>query len=515
MVGDGNHPLEQPHYDTNTLEEYALGQMLPENEERVRQHVAACPLCRARLAEVEALFRQIRSELHDSLDQAQPGPRLDFAPIAAEWRRPPRRVTWLYRAQQLTPSVSTVLLLGLFALALLILLPTSDTAALRSLELVDKYSGPPAFVAAATDQGVVVVRLEPGNTAIIKHLANLTAPRNLQFSPDGAWLALRDGRMLHILQPAGSGAHVQVPVRESADWSWSPDSLTLAYTDGTGQLALFDTRTQTNRVLVPSADSAWGQPVWTGDSQQIAYAVVAPLPSAGSPHTQQSIWRVTLDTGYRIELARNPTPQDTLLVPSAWIQSDSALLAWDVNAGASGDTPRLYRVDVNGHGIAPLDAGARSHGTRLAWPVGPQDLLFAVQDDRLVTLDLQTGRRTVLPEQLIWPSALDWAPTGAWISFTVAGMPDGEGLYLYAPGESTLLPVPLPDGATERSVVWMGPEHLFVVRQPQNKSVAEIWLVPVTGDDGAQRIMTNIQQPQTGPFSGWRWQDVLAAQHLD
>ena len=32
MVGDGNHPLEQPHYDTNTLEEYALGKMLPENE---------------------------------------------------------------------------------------------------------------------------------------------------------------------------------------------------------------------------------------------------------------------------------------------------------------------------------------------------------------------------------------------------------------------------------------------------------------------------------------------------
>ncbi len=61
----------------------------------------------------------------------------------------------------------------------------------------------------------------------------------------------------------------------------------------------------------------------------------------------------------------------------------------------------------------------------------------------------------------------------------------------------------------------MGPEHLFVVRQPQNKAVAEIWLVPVTEPDGAQRIMTNIRQPQTGPFSGWRWQDVLAAQILD
>ena len=454
-------------------------------------------MCRARLAEVEALFRQIRSELHDSLDQAQPGPRLDFAPIAAEWRRPPQRVTRLYRAQQLVPSVSTVLLLGLFALALLILLPTSDTAALRSLELVDSTTV--LRRRRRRDRpGVVVVRLEPGNTAIVKHLAHLTAPRNLQFSPDGAWLALRDGRMLHILQPAGSGAHVQVPVRESANWSWSPDSLTLAYTDGTGQLALFDTRTQTNRVLVPSADSAWGQPVWTGDSQQIAYAVVAPLPSAGSPHTQQSIWRVTLDTDYRIELARNPTPQDTLLVPSAWIQSNSALLAWDANAGASGKR-RLYRVDVNGHGIAPLDAGARSHGTRLAWPVGPQDLLFAVQDDRLVTLDLQTGRRTVLPVQLIWPSALDWAPTGAWISFTVAGMPDGEGLYLYAPGESTLLPLTLPDGANERAASLDG-TGASLRGAPASKQVRRGNLVGA-GDRRRRRAAHHDQHPAAADWS--------------
>jgi hypothetical protein len=515
MVSDGNHPLDQQHYDTSTLEEYALGQMLPEDEERVRQHVAVCPLCRAELAAIESLFKQLRSDLHDSLDQAHPGPKLSFTPITSEWRRPPRRVTWFARAQQLVPSVSTVLLLALFAVALLIVLPGDNTAALRSLELADDYDGPPALVAAATDQGVVVVRLEADQTEIVKHLPHVTAPRNLQFSADAAWLAFRDGRMLHILQSAGSGAHVQVPVRETADWSWSPDGLTLAYTDGTGQLALFDTRTQANLVLVPPGDSAWGQPVWTGDSQQIAYAVVEPLPTVASPRTQQSIWRVTLATGYRIELARNPRPHETLLVPSTWIQADTALLAWDASAGASGESPRLYRVDVNRHGIAPLNAGSQSQGTRLAWPAGPQDLIFAAQGDRLVTLNLNTNTRAVLPDQFAWPSTLDWAPSGVWAAYTVAGMPDGEGLYLYAPDESALQPVDLPEGAAERSVAWMGPEHLFVVRQPQNKAVAEIWLVPVTEPDGAQRIMTNIRQPQTGPFSGWRWQDVLAAQILD
>jgi hypothetical protein len=306
-----------------------------------------------------------------------------------------------------------------------------------------------------------------------------------------------------------------VPVHEAANWNWSPEGQTLAYTDGAGQLALFDTRTQANRVLVPPGDSAWGQPIWTVDSQQIAYAVVDPLPSVASPHTEQSIWRVTLETGYRIELARNTRPHETLLVPAAWIEEDTALLAWDVSASATGDSPRLYRVDVNGHSIAPLNANSQAQGTRLAWPAGPQDLVFAVQQDRLVTLDLKTQKRTILPDQIAWPNALDWAPNGAWAAYTVAGMPDGEGLYLYAPGERSLQQIRLPKGAAERSVIWMGPEHLFVVRQPQNKAVAEIWLVPVAAEGGAQRVMTNIQQPQTGPFSGWRWQDVLAAQILD
>lgn len=514
MAGDGNHPLDQQHYDDDTLKEYLLGEMLPDEEERVRQHLVECPSCRAKAVEIDGLFERIRSGLHESLDQARPSSKLSFAPIESEWRKPPHRIQWLYRMQQLVPRPSTVFLLGLFAIALLIVLPTGDADMLHALELADDYSGPPALIAAATDRGVVVVRLEPDNVAIVKHLAHVTSPRNLQFSPDGEWLAFRDGRMLHILQSSGAGAHVQVPVQETADWSWSPDSLALAYTDGTGQLALFDARSQANRVLAPASEKAWGQPVWTSDSQQIAYAAVDPLPSAQSPHVQQSIWRVALETGYRVELARNPRPTETLLVPSAWILSDTALLAWDIHASARGEYPRLYRIDANAHSITPLNASSLSQGTRLAWPVGPSDVLFAVQNDRLIMLNLKDNRRTTLPDQVAWPGALEWAPNGAWIAYTVAGMAEGEGLYLYAPAESKLKPIRLPNGAAERSVAWIGPEHLFVVRQPKNKAAAEVWLVSATTDDAPQRIMTNIQQPQTGPFVGWRWQDVLAARIL-
>jgi len=513
MVGNGNHPLNQSHYDEITLQEYVLGQLLPDEEEAIRQHLAMCAMCRTEVAALQAFCQRLSTDLDRELDEAEPSPRLSFDRIGSEWRKPPRRVSFVYRLQQLAPSTSTFVLLTLFTLAFLLLLPGGETAALRSLELPKDYYGPPAMAAASTNGGLVVVRLLHDDAQVVVHVPYITNPRNLQFSPDGRWLAVQQKRTLHIIESAESGAHIQLETEESTDWSWSPDSQMLAYTDGTGQLVAYDVDTQSERVLVPSDEYAWGLPVWTADGSQIAYAVVVPLPSEGESRVRQGIWRVNPITGYRVELARNPSPDTSLLVPAAWVDDDAALLAWDVQAGVAGDPVALYRVDVITHNVAEVTGQSLAQGTRLAWPVSSNGVTLAVDHDRLVALSLAELTSQPIADQIPWPQVLDWAPNGAWLAYTVAGAPEGHGLYVYALQEAELRAIDLPGGATEKSVSWAGPEHLFVIRQTTGgDSTSELWLVPLTTGQAPQRVMTNVRVPKMGPYNGWRWQDVLTTQ---
>jgi len=513
MVGNGNHPLNQSHYDEITLQEYVLGQLLPDEEDEIRQHLTTCAMCRMEVAALQAFCQQLSADLDRELEDSTPPPRLSFDKIGAEWHRPPRRVSFLFRLQQLMPSTSTVMLLTLFALGFLLLLPGSETAALRSLELPKDYYGPSAMVAASTDGGLAVVRLLRDDVQVVEHLPYITNPQNLQFSPDSRWLAVQQKRTLHVIDTTNSDVHAELKITDSADWNWSPDSQTLAYTDGTGQLIAYDVVTQTGRVLVPADEYAWGVPVWTADGSQIAYAVVVPLPSEGETRVRQGIWRVNPATGYRVELARNALPDVLLLIPAAWVDDNSALLAWDVQAGVAGDPVALYRVDVNTHHVAAVSGQSLAQGTRLAWPVSSTGVTLAVDDSRLVALSLADGSSHVIADQIPWPQVLDWAPNGAWLAYTVAGAAEGQGLFVYALQEAELRLISLPGGATEKSVAWAGPEHLFVIRQTTgNNPMSELWLVSLTTDQAPQRVMTNVRVPKMGPYNGWRWQDVLTTQ---
>ena len=38
MVGNRDHPLNQRHYNEDTLEEFVLGQLLPDEETQIQQH---------------------------------------------------------------------------------------------------------------------------------------------------------------------------------------------------------------------------------------------------------------------------------------------------------------------------------------------------------------------------------------------------------------------------------------------------------------------------------------------
>ncbi len=513
MVSNGNHPLNKEHIDEVTLQEYTLGQLLPDEEQKIRDHLADCSLCKTAAAEMLVFAQQISRELHRGLDEAEPSSPLSFDPIESEWRKPRSRRLLAYRLSQLLhPDYPTTLLLILLALAFALLVPSSGETTLNRLELISDYHGPNAVVAAATDDGIVVLRLENGTSAVALHLAHLNDPRNLQFSPNGRWLALQQGRTLHIIEVRQPGGYARIPVSDMADWSWSPDSRQLAYTDGTGQLALFDVTAQTNHVLVPASDFAWGAPVWTADGSQIAYTVVNPLPTDGQRQISQGIWRVTPDSGFRVELARNPTPEETLLAPAAWSDGNTALLAWDVNASARGTHPTLYRVDTVAHHIDSIDISTLAQDTRMAWPVSSLGITFAVSADQMVAYHLGDNSSEIIPKQIPMPHALDWAPNGAWMAYTVSGAPEGEGLYLFAPSDGTLRQIYFPGGATEKAVYWAGAEHLFVIRQPRDSQIIQLWLVSLTSNEAPQRIITNVRLPETGHYTGWRWQDVLTMQ---
>ncbi|MBI5959754.1 MAG: hypothetical protein HY866_13515 [Chloroflexi bacterium] len=512
MAGNGKHPLNQSHYDEITLQEYVLGQLLPDQEEEIRRHIGVCAQCRTQVAEIQIFCRRLSADLDREIEKSSPDSPLNFDLIAAEWRKPPRRVTLQFRLQRLLPGLTSLSLLVCFVITLVWMARSDTNNALENIELTKDYSGPPAIVAASVDDGLIIAQLSQDEVTVIAHLTSIIDPRNLQFSPDTRWLAFRDGHTLHVIETLHSGVHVRLPVLDDADWSWSPDSHLLAYTDGAGQLAVFDVLLNTSEVLVPSQEHAWGPPVWTASSSQIAYAVVFPLPTSQESLLRQSLWRANPQTGYRVEIARNPTPNRALLVPAAWNASESTLLVWDIKAGSSSNSSPLHRINVDAHQLEAVEGQALIQGNRLAWPVNTQGIALVIRQEQLAAVNLNDGTREFIVNPIPVPQTLDWAANGAWLAYTVSNAVEGEGLYLYALQESELRPIHLPGGATEKAVFWAGAEHLFVVRQRQDNLSSELWLVSLTSDVSPQRIMTNVHSPQTDVYHGWQWHDVMAVQ---
>ncbi len=514
MVGNGNHPLDNAHIDDVLLEEYVLGQLVPNQEAAVHRHLAQCVHCRARAAEYRAFCQQTSDELRHDLDHADPSLDLNFDKIASQWRKPRRSFNLRYRVQQLMPSsTSLVLVTALLIIAVFMLFPQDDAAALRRLDLAGEYSGPPAMLAASSDAGLVVVRLDSRGAAVVKRLNYAKNVRNLQFAPDAAWVAFQEGRTLHILE-CGGERDIHLVVSLSAEWAWSPDGALLAYTDGTGSLFVFDIAAQESRELVPAGEGAWGRPAWSRDGAQIAYASVLPLPLTGEPVQRQGIWRVDPLTGYRVEIARNSHADQTVLVPAAWVDDTANVLAWDVKAVAAGAAPSLYWIDTAAHHVEPIGGRSLASGMQLSWPVSVDDVTLVMDQQRLYALNLAGQSREMIADHVPWPETLAWAPNGAWMAYTVAGAAQGEGLYIFTLREHALEQVKLPVGAVEKTAFWAGPEHLFVVRQLDGANHSELWLVSLTTGEAPQRIMTRLHLPGTDVYNGWRWGDVIATQVL-
>lgn len=495
------------HLADLVLEEYVLGQLPANQEAMVRQHIDQCPWCRARVVKLRAFCGRLAADLQHDLEAASPQAPLSFDPIARQWREPRRRA-WRV-------PVPAVLALGLLVWLALSLLSKGGASALRALAVPQDYDGPSAVVAAVTSDGLVVMRLGVGESRLERRFSYVTHPANLQISPDGEWLAFAQDSTLHVVATRTHGPHVQLPLHELADWAWSPAGEALAFTDGMGQLWVFDCQTQANVLLVPAEESAWGKPVWSQDGAQIAYAVARPLPLVAGEAPYQSLWRVDVRSGLRVELARHSPANGALMVPALWLSSGESLIAWEMLAGAEGGMATLYRVDVNGHSLMSLGGQVPAQGMTPLWPIGPQARLLSWQDHGPVVWYLAEGRRLALSVQTSWLQTMDWSPNGLWLAYTVGGAPEGQGVYTYAIEGAIVRPAPLPAGATERMVTWGGLEHLFVVRQPARSNTGELWLVPLAEGETPRRLMGRLRLPGPGPYNGWRWNDVVAIRVLD
>ena len=452
MVGNGNHPLNESHYDENLLHDYVLGHLPPDEEDRVRQHLMICPSCRAAAADIRAFCQQVVRGLHAELDSAQPGPQLDFERIAAQ-RRTLLRRRLLFRLQQVAPSASLVLLLLLIVVALQSLWTPDEATPRQGSESIEHYAGPPAVVAATTNDGLVVMRLSPGQSGVVTHVNDVANPRGLQFSPEGQWLVFRQANTL-VVRSVDQGTAFHFPIWDSADWAWSPDGQTLAFTDGNGQLITFDPATHTSRVLVPAEEAAWGAPVWDEDGRHISYTVLKPLNATNPPYLRQGIWRVSVDTGHRAAVVRNPVPYDTLLI-----------------------------------------ANAQPAGLHQPRPLSPSP-------DPLLSQEVLSQR--VLPSQPI-----AWSPDGAWMATIISGPVQRPGLYLFSYSTGEQRRVDLPDGATDVAAFWGDSGHLFVVRQMPYSATSELWIVPLAADQAPQRLLSDINLPANSD-----WRDVLSVQLL-
>ncbi len=513
MAGDGNTPLKtsDDHPDDLVLQEYALGQSEAEQAAEVGQHIAQCARCRARVEEWRQFGERLAADLRRDLDRVTPAEPLEFSRIARQWRVPRRRTSPATIWRLSFPA----LLLGLLLWMAFWLVSGRRTAALRALDLLEDYDGPPVVLAAVTDRGLVVVRLVPGEVRLEQRLSYVTHPAGLQLAPDGEWLAFTQDRILHILGTRAGGAHLEIPLAGLAGWAWSPDGSALAYTDGAGQLWLFERHTLSSRLLVPASESAWGKLAWNPDGTQIAYVTARPLPPVAGGATHQSLWRVDVLSGLRVELARRLPEAGALLSAEAWLASGEGLLAWETSPADGENLATLYQVDVSGHLLTALDGKVPVQGENLSWPLGPQARALVWDGRNLVIWHLQEQKKQPLAGQLAWPQTVDWSADGAWLAAVLAGAPPGQGVILFALEASTLRAISLPADATERAIFCGGPEHLFVIRQPQGRETAEVWLVSLVERAAPRRLMSSVALPEAGPYNGWRWDDVFALRVLD
>jgi anti-sigma factor RsiW len=109
------------HLSEKQLVGYVHRTLTDARREAMDQHLAACPRCRARLADHEALQRRINYSLLADLKVVRPSPQMTFAAIAPRLRRPKMFVSLWGQSQRLLSGAAALVVLVLQAVILIAL----------------------------------------------------------------------------------------------------------------------------------------------------------------------------------------------------------------------------------------------------------------------------------------------------------------------------------------------------------------------------------------------------------
>jgi hypothetical protein len=109
------------HLSEKQLVGYVHRTLTDARREAMDQHLAACPRCRARLSDHEALQRRIHYSMLADLRAVRPSPRMTFAAIAPRLRRPKMFVPLWGQSQRLLSGAAALAALILQAVILIAL----------------------------------------------------------------------------------------------------------------------------------------------------------------------------------------------------------------------------------------------------------------------------------------------------------------------------------------------------------------------------------------------------------
>jgi Tol biopolymer transport system component len=121
---------------------------------------------------------------------------------------------------------------------------------------------------------------------------------NVQWSPDGNWIAFAGAGGLRVVSTHGGTSRLIAKVPKYGSFAWSPTSKLLAYTTtpGYGRLVTVDTAGH-RRILWANAslhyvtNDSWNRPQWSPDGRKLVFMA---LHGKGRPPAAQ-VWVVGAD----------------------------------------------------------------------------------------------------------------------------------------------------------------------------------------------------------------------------